>query len=196
MGSAANELSCMQDSMMTKYLTKAYTDNYQWRIDRMKNETAEQKSDRKTRYKLNTSQLTHIQKAGITILAGSDEAALNTFVYPGESLIDELHIFQEAGMKPVEILRSATINGAAPQNLATHRRRRTRAYPAGHRARVDDILDLRSNALLVRWVNFGTARTGGGALCFTISFTFTGISLTQPFGEPSRAPRKSTRRDT
>ena len=30
-------------------------------------------------------------------------------------------------------------------------------------ARVDDILALRSNALLVRWTNFGTARASGGA---------------------------------
>ncbi|MES1224356.1 MAG: amidohydrolase family protein, partial [Bacteroidota bacterium] len=102
----------MQDSMMTKYLTKAYTDNYQWRIDRMKNETPEQRKDRKEKYKLNLSQLTHFHNAGITILAGSDEAALNTFVYPAESLIDELHIFQEAGLKPIDILRTATINGA------------------------------------------------------------------------------------
>lgn len=102
----------LEDSMMTTYLTKAYTDNYQWRIDRMKNETQEQKKDRKEKYKLNLSQLTHFHDAGITIMAGSDEAALNTFVYPGESLIDELHIFQEAGLKPIDILRSATINGA------------------------------------------------------------------------------------
>jgi hypothetical protein len=30
-------------------------------------------------------------------------------------------------------------------------------------SRVDDILDLRSDALLVRWMNSGTARAGGGA---------------------------------
>src|SRR6185503_16928130 len=30
-------------------------------------------------------------------------------------------------------------------------------------SRVDDILDLRTDALLVRWTNFGTARAGGGA---------------------------------
>jgi hypothetical protein len=107
-----DENNHLQDSMMTKYLTKAYTDNYQWRIDRMKNETPEQRSDRKVKYKFNLSQLTHFQNAGLLILAGSDEAALNTFVYPGESLIDELHIFQEAGMKPPDILRTATINGA------------------------------------------------------------------------------------
>jgi hypothetical protein len=108
-----DENNHLQDSMMTKYLTKAYTDNYQWRIDRMKNETPEQRNDRKEKYKFNLSQLTHFQNAGITILAGSDEAALNTFVYPGESLIDELHIFQEAGLKSIDILRAATINGAS-----------------------------------------------------------------------------------
>lgn len=107
-----DENNHLQDTMMTKYLTKTYTDNYQWRIDRMKNETPEQKNDRKQKYKLNLSQLTHFHDAGITIMAGSDEAALNTFVYPGESLIDELHIFQEAGLKPADILRTATINGA------------------------------------------------------------------------------------
>lgn len=107
-----DENNHLQDSMMTKYLTKAYTNNYQWRIDRMKNETTEQIKERKERYLLNVSQLTHFYNAGITIMAGSDEAALNTFVYPGESLIDELHIFQEAGLKPIEILRTATINGA------------------------------------------------------------------------------------
>jgi hypothetical protein len=107
-----DENNHLQDSMMTKYLTQAYTDNYQWRIDRMKNETPEQRNDRKVKYKFNLSQLTHFQNAGLLILAGSDEAALNTFVYPGESLIDELHIFQEAGLQPIDILRTATINGA------------------------------------------------------------------------------------
>ena len=107
-----DENNHFQDSMMTKYLTKAYTDNYQWRIDRMKNETPEQRNDRKVKYTFNLSQLTHFQNAGLLILAGSDEAALNTFVYPGESLIDELHIFQEVGLKPTDILRTATINGA------------------------------------------------------------------------------------
>jgi imidazolonepropionase-like amidohydrolase len=102
----------LQDSMMTTYLTKLYTDAYQWRIGRMANETAEQKADRKTRYRFGVSQVPHFQQAGIRIIAGSDEAALNTFVYPGESLVDELQIFQQAGLKPAEILRTATINGA------------------------------------------------------------------------------------
>jgi imidazolonepropionase-like amidohydrolase len=56
--------------------------------------------------------LPYLQKAGINIIAGSDAAALNTYVYPAESLIDELMIFKEYGLTPLEILQAATINGA------------------------------------------------------------------------------------
>ena len=41
----------------------------------------------------------------------SDAAALNTFVYPALSLHQELEIFQEAGIKPADILKTAIING-------------------------------------------------------------------------------------
>jgi imidazolonepropionase-like amidohydrolase len=45
-------------------------------------------------------------------LAGSDSAALNTFVYPALALHEELSLFQDAGVKPLQILQTATINGA------------------------------------------------------------------------------------
>ena len=46
------------------------------------------------------------------ILAGTDAAALNSFIYPGLSLHQELALFQKAGMSPLAVLQSATINGA------------------------------------------------------------------------------------
>ncbi|RRQ49758.1 amidohydrolase [Maribacter algicola] len=95
-----------------EFLTDRFTANYQWRIDRMANDTPEQKMDRKKRYELIAKQLPYIQKAGIKILAGSDAAALNTFVYPALSLHQELELFQKAGLTSLEILQSATINGA------------------------------------------------------------------------------------
>lgn len=101
-----------QDDPFLKYLTKRFTDNYAWRIGRMEGDTPEQKQQRKDRYHLIASQLPLMQEAGINIMAGSDAAALNTYVYPAASLIEELEIFQNAGLKPDEILRSATINGA------------------------------------------------------------------------------------
>lgn len=95
-----------------KYLTKRFMSNYQWRIDRMANDTPEQKQQRKDRYQLIAKQLPFVQNAGMLIIAGSDCAALNTFVYPAASLIEELGLFQKSGMTPLDILQSATMNGA------------------------------------------------------------------------------------
>lgn len=101
-----------KDSMMANLLTKAYTSNYAWRIERQAKDTPEQKEERKRRFLLNQSQIPYLQQAGITILAGSDCAPLNSFVYPGQSLIQELQLFKKAGLTPLQILQSATINGA------------------------------------------------------------------------------------
>ena len=94
------------------YLTIRFTSKYEWRIGRMANDTPEEKQARKDRFQLIAKQLPYIQKAGIKILAGSDAAALNTYVYPAQSLHEELVLFQEAGLTPLQILQSATINGA------------------------------------------------------------------------------------
>ncbi len=94
-----------------KYLTQRFTSNYAWRINRMASDTDEQKQQRKDSYELVKKQLPYLQKAGIKIIAGSDAAALNTYVYPAESLIEELMIFNEAGLTPLEILQAATLMG-------------------------------------------------------------------------------------
>ncbi|WP_200975144.1 amidohydrolase family protein [Echinicola sp. 20G] len=100
------------DDEFLNFLTDRFTSNYQWRIDRLKDYTPKQWKERKDRYQLIAQQLPYIQKAGMTILAGSDAAALNTFVYPAFALHQELELFQEAGLRPIEALQAATINGA------------------------------------------------------------------------------------
>ena len=94
------------------YLTNRFTEKYQWRIGRMANDSPADKQALKNRYQLIAEQLPFIQKAGIKIIAGSDAAALNTYVYPAQSLHEELVLFQEAGLTALQILQSATINGA------------------------------------------------------------------------------------
>lgn len=101
-----------QDDDYLKYLTSRFKSKYQWRIDRMANDTEEDKLKRKERYQLIAAQLAHLQKAGVLLIAGSDAAALNTYVYPALSLHEELTLFQKAGMDPWDILKAATINGA------------------------------------------------------------------------------------
>ncbi|CAM3662617.1 amidohydrolase family protein [Rheinheimera salexigens] len=95
-----------------QYLTADFTDNYQWRIGRMAGETEAQTAERQQQYQLIAKQLPYLEQAGVLLLAGSDSAALNTYVYPAQALHDELELFQQAGLTPAQILRTATINGA------------------------------------------------------------------------------------
>ena len=49
-------------------------------------------------------------RAGVLVTAGTD--ATIPYVYPGESLHEELRLLVEAGLSPVEALRSATVSAA------------------------------------------------------------------------------------
>ena len=100
-----------------QYLTKSYVSNYTWRIERMANETPAQLQQRKDALLLLKTQLLVMLEAGITLMAGSDAAALNTYVYPAESLLQELEIFADAGLSPLQILQSATLAGAKYFNV-------------------------------------------------------------------------------
>ena len=95
-----------------QYLSKSYVSNYAWRIERMANETPDQLQQRKDALTLLKTQLPLMLESGITLMAGSDAAALNTYVYPAESLLQELEIFAEAGLTSLQILQSATLAGA------------------------------------------------------------------------------------
>ncbi|WP_288342158.1 amidohydrolase family protein [uncultured Roseivirga sp.] len=53
-----------------------------------------------------------LHKAGVTLMAGSDCGASNSYVYPGESLHGELKALVDAGLPEIEALKAATINGA------------------------------------------------------------------------------------
>ena len=78
----------------------------------MAGETPAQQQERKDKEQLIAAQLPYLQQAGVLLLAGSDSAALNTYVYPAEALHAELQLWQQAGMQNADILRAATINGA------------------------------------------------------------------------------------
>ena len=81
-----------------------------------------------------------MQAAGVTLLAGSDSGAFNSFVYPGASLHDELQLLVQAGLTPAQALRTATVNGAAFMGVAA----RTGTVAPGKDA---DLLLLAANPL-------------------------------------------------
>jgi hypothetical protein len=51
-----------------------------------------------------------MHRTGVNILAGSD--FMNPYIIPGFSLLDELELFVEGGLSPLEALQTATINPA------------------------------------------------------------------------------------
>ena len=70
-------------------------------------------SDRKLNAQLfqkSVELVAEMQKAGATILAGTDSPA--PFVFPGSSIHDELQLLVEAGLTPSQALQSATKNPA------------------------------------------------------------------------------------
>ena len=54
-----------------------------------------------------------LQKAGVTILAGTDAGFLNSFNYPGIGLHEELALYVDKGLTPAQALASATRSGPA-----------------------------------------------------------------------------------
>ena len=52
-----------------------------------------------------------MQQAGVSIIAGTDAGFLNSYIYPGLSLHQELAIFSDYGLTPLQTLQSATIAG-------------------------------------------------------------------------------------
>ena len=59
-----------------------------------------------------TALVPQMYKAGVTILAGSDCGAYNSYVYPGESIHEELKLLVAAGLTSDEALKTATNTGA------------------------------------------------------------------------------------
>lgn len=87
-----------------------------------------------------SSLVLQMQAAGVTILAGSDSGAFNSFVYPGASLQDELVLLVQAGLTPAQALRAATLSGAEFMGVAA----RTGSIAEGKDA---DLLLLAANPL-------------------------------------------------
>jgi len=81
-----------------------------------------------------------MQAAGVTVLAGSDCGAYNSYVYPGLSLHKELEQLVQAGLSPAQALRSATINGARVMGRAAQ-------YGTVEQGKVADLVLLNSNPL-------------------------------------------------
>ncbi|MCH8614514.1 amidohydrolase family protein [Sphingomonas sp. SM33] len=95
------------------YIGPGLRKTYDWRIGRAAKATPEQVEARHQEYELSLKIVPMLRDAGIPILAGTDAGYLNSFIYPGEGLHEELERYVEAGLTPQQALYSATVTGPA-----------------------------------------------------------------------------------
>jgi imidazolonepropionase-like amidohydrolase len=95
------------------YIGPGLRKTYDWRIQRAAKATPEQISARHAAYEHIADVIPLLQKAGVTIMAGTDAGFLNSFDYPGFGLHDELALYVEKGLTPAQALASATRAGPA-----------------------------------------------------------------------------------
>ena len=79
-----------------------------------------------------------MHRAGVKILAGTD--TFNAYCFPGFSVHDELELFVEAGMTPLEALQTATLNPARYLN-------RTQSLGTVDKGKLADLVLLDANPL-------------------------------------------------
>ena len=106
-----DELDHSDDSYLSQ-LSDDFKETYQGRIKRFENSTQQAREDRKELDRFFRELTASLNEAGVSLLAGSDAGAYNSYVYPGPSLIDELKAMVAVGLSPAEALKTATINGA------------------------------------------------------------------------------------
>jgi hypothetical protein len=99
-------------------LTQRFKASYAWRLERQRNDSPARIQQRKADFRLVQKQLPYLWAAGVTLFAGTDAATLNSFVYPGLALHQELVLFQQGGLTPLAALQSATISGARFMGVA------------------------------------------------------------------------------
>lgn len=123
-----------------KYIGPGLRETWVWRVERAQRETPQQRAAEKQQFALLQRILVMLQDAGVRILAGTDAGFLNSYIYPGFALHDELETYQAAGLTPQQVLVAATENGPAFFGLQDR-------YGSVAQGKAADLLLLASNPL-------------------------------------------------
>lgn len=100
-----------RDDPELAYIGPGMRETWTWRVNRAAQDNAAQIKARKQHIKQLMAVVPMLQKAGVHILVGTDAGFLNSFIYPGFSLHDEMETYVDAGMTPAQVLAAATRNG-------------------------------------------------------------------------------------
>ncbi len=129
-----------RNDIYLNYMGSGIIKTYQGRIDRALNASAKVRNDRK-QLDIFFGKLTKsLNDAGVSLLAGSDSGAFNSYIYPGISLHKELELMVENGLSPIEALRTSAYNGAKFL-------RQENNYGSLHVGKVADLVLLEDNPL-------------------------------------------------
>ena len=96
-----------------KYIGPALKRTYNWRVERASKDDAAGILNRHAQFEAAATLLPLVEKAGMTILAGTDAGYLNSFNYPGIGLHQELEIMVRYGITPQSALKASVVNGPA-----------------------------------------------------------------------------------
>ncbi len=144
-----------------RYVAPALAQSWQHRLQTPR--SAQELADQQELFRHDLRIVGDMNRGGVGLLAGTD--ALNPFCFPGFSLHDELELFVEAGLTPMQALQAATRNPA--QYLGEHDRAGTIAE--GKRADLvlldaDPLADIRNtrriNAVVAAGVLLPRGRLG------------------------------------
>lgn len=94
-----------------KYIGPGLQATYEGRVTRAAADDAAAVARRHARFDKSATLLPLLQRAGVTILAGTDAGFLNSFNYPGIGLHDELTLLVKSGLTPQQALVASVVNG-------------------------------------------------------------------------------------
>lgn len=101
------------DDPYLAYIGPKLRKTYDWRVERAAKADASAVAARHAQFDRVAAVLPMLQRAGVTIMAGTDAGFLNSFNYPGIGLHDELALFVKLGLTPLQALSAATRAGPA-----------------------------------------------------------------------------------
>jgi imidazolonepropionase-like amidohydrolase len=96
-----------------KYLGPGLKATYEGRVTRAASDDAAAVALRHARFEKAARLVPLLQRAGVTLLAGTDAGFLNSFNYPGIGLHDELEVLVKYGLTPQQALAASVVNGPA-----------------------------------------------------------------------------------
>jgi hypothetical protein len=105
----ADESKLLSDRRL-KYMHASSLERWHTTFEQRTNNEVPTLAERRARYNLRLKIVGAMQRSGVRLLAGSDEPG--PYIFPGFSLHEELELLVEAGLSPIDALRTATINPA------------------------------------------------------------------------------------